>query len=62
MAKIEIKIAERPFTNDDRAALANWLAHMRNGFEFIRSDSVVQDHLSFLTRSEAWVRSNIGGK
>ena len=46
-------------TDDDKLKLADWLMHMQGNFECIASDPIVRDHISFLKRAEAWIRSSI---
>lgn len=46
-------------TGEEITRLAEWLHHMQGTFTNLMGDTVVQEHVSFLKRSEDWVRSKI---
>lgn len=41
---------------EDQGRLADWLLHMQGTFKFLENDPIVQEHIAFLRRSEAWIR------
>jgi hypothetical protein len=44
-------------TNEEITRLADWLLHMQGTFKFLEHDPVIKDHITFLKRSESWIRS-----
>jgi hypothetical protein len=48
--------------DDEKTKLADWLVHMQGNFDCIANDPIVREHIAFLKRSEAWIRSLVSSQ